>query len=441
MRGLAMVAGLLIAASGVRAEKPVLLTMDQAQEMALTHNQMLAAARAGVDRAKAMKMQTWAGYLPSVRISEGVMRSNDAVNAFGFRLKQERFTQADFAIGTLNHPAAITHFQTRIEVKQPLFNGGQAFYGRRQAGAGVKGAASALDQGIAQVRFETARAYWGVVLAREALMAVQYGLETAQAHARAAEVRHKEDVADWADVLAAQVRVAELQGEGVAAQNRLDEAMDGLALVMGMEMGARLYPSEELIRRPLGNDLDALVAHARQTRPDLLAAKVQAVAAQSGVGVARAALLPHLNAFAEATLDSDEMFARKGESWTVGAMLTWDVFSGGKSFGALREARAQAEAARALAAFKASDVVREVRAAFRDARAADARVEIADRALAHSEEHLRIVQLQYGQGLATSVDLLMAESELRRVRVQKAIALYELNVGLAKIAFVSGIKK
>ena len=111
----------------VWAAQPVVLTLNQAQETALAHNQMLKAARAGVDQARAVKLQTWSGYLPSISVSEGVTRSNDAVHAFGVKLKQERFSQADFAVSALNYPQEITNFQTKLEVTQPLFNGGQAF--------------------------------------------------------------------------------------------------------------------------------------------------------------------------------------------------------------------------------------------------------------------------------------------------------------------------
>jgi outer membrane protein TolC len=149
-------------------------------------------------------------------------------------------------------------------------------------------------------------------------------------------------------------------------------------------------------------------------------------------------MIPHVNAFAEVALDTDEMFKRKGESWTAGAVLTWDLFSGGKSIGAVREAKSAHEGARAMAAFKASDVVREVRVAFRNAGAANAQVDISEDGLKHAEERLRITQLQYQEGLATSIDLLTAESELRRARVRRLQALHALNVGLAALEHAVG---
>ena len=422
------------------ARKPVVLSLLNAQAVAVDGNSMLKAARAEVDRARAMKLQTWAGHLPSVRLSEGAIRSNDAVNAFGFRLKQERFTQADFSVNVLNHPAALTNFQTKLEVRQPIFNGGQALYGRRQAAEGVHAATAELRRRESEVRFRTAEAYWSLLLAREGLLAVRQGLETARAHEAAAEARYREETAPLSDLLAARVRVAELRGEEITATNRVSDAIDGLGLVMGLEIGAEVLPADSLDRPEVRADLTDLISRAVRSRPDLAAVRHRVKAARQGVGAARAAYLPHLNAFLDVTLDSDEIFQRRGESWMAGAVVTWDLFSGLRSIGATRAARAEAAGAEAMAAFRESDVVREVRQTYRGVTAADARVDVAGEALIQAEERLRITQLQYREGLATAADLLAAEAELTQARVRRLEALYALNVGLAKLTFVVGEK-
>lgn len=185
-------------------------------------------------------------------------------------------------------------------------------------------------------------------------------------------------------------------------------------------------------------DLNSLLRLAQENRPDLQAAKHRAKAAGYQVGVARSAMLPKLNAFANLALNSQDMFKREGESWVVGGQVTWDVFSGGQTIGKVREAKAGKVGARAMVAFKQADVTREVRAAYREVRSANLQVDVAQGAVGHAEERLRISQLQYREGLATSLDLLTAESELRRARVQLLRAFYELNMGLAELELTVG---
>lgn len=438
--GLAVAALLLTTGAQAQTDKPVSLTLTRAQTLAVEGNVMLRAARSGIDGARARKLQTLAGRLPSLTVSEGAMRSNDAVNAFGFRLKQERFTQADFAIDALNYPDAITNYQTRLEIRQPIFNGGQAIFQRAQAEAGVRASQSDLRRAEDEVRFRTAEAYWGVVLAHEALEAVRAGMATAESNAAATEVRYREETAPLSDLLAAKVRVAELRQEEIDAQNRVSQATDGLTLVMGMSVDARVVISDALDHRELDLDLDGLVAAALENRPDLKAVRHRVKAAEKGIGAARASYLPHLNAFAELNLDTDEAFSRKGESWTAGAMLTWNIFSGMQTIGAVRAARAAAAGAQAQASFREEEILREVRQAYREVLAADAQVDVAEDAMRQAEERLRITQLLYREGLATATDLLGAEAGQTRSKVRRLQALHALNVGLARLDFTVGAR-
>ena len=421
------------------AESRVVLSLMEAQEQALQGNQMLNLARAGVDQARAARLQSRAGFLPSFTVSEQALRSNDAVNAFGFKLKQENFAQTDFAIDALNRPAAATDFQTTFQIQQPVFNGGQALYGRRQAGAGVRAAAAQLVRGQQEVVLHTAVAYWGLVLARGALQAVQQGLETARAHVAVAQAHYEQQTVPLTDLLAAQVRVAELRNEEITAANRVAAAADGLSLVLGLDSQIEVVPADSLEGRRVGVSLEELVA-AGQQRPDLMAMKHQAAAARHGVKVARAAHLPHLNGFVRVDLDADAPFARQGESWTVGALVTWNLFAGFRTIGAVQQAKAQVAQAEARTAFLQGQTEREVRQACRQVEAAHTQIEVAAGAVEQAEERLRISRLQYQEGLVTGADLLDAETVLTQALIRRLQALHALNVGVAQLEFAAGVR-
>ena len=429
--------GLVLSVS-VGAEEMRVVSLAEAQRYAVENNHMLRISESQVAQAQAKKTQTWAGHLPLVKLTESGIRTNDAVHAFGMRLKQERFTQADFAIAALNDPAPITNFQTQLEIHQPLFLGGETIYGRKAASSGVKSSEAQLIRQEQLVRFETARAYWGAVLAQEALRAVRMGLETAQQHATQAAVRYREETADMADVLAARVRVSELEGEVLQASNEVANAQDNLLLVMGLDFDVSLTLTDSLMRKPVPTHLDLLLGLAGNNRPDLQASYWQKKAAQYGVGVARSKYLPQVNAFATFSFDSADLLKREGESWLVGGQVSWAIFSGGQTIGKVREAKAAFLGAQAALAYKQADVTREVRASYRNVMAANAQVDIAQRTVEHSEERLRIVQLQYREGLSTSLDVLTAESDLRRTRVQLLRALHVLNLGVSELELSVG---
>ncbi|NKB71508.1 MAG: hypothetical protein GKR89_30925 [Candidatus Latescibacteria bacterium] len=427
----------LVLVGPVQSQQTLSLSLEQARQRALAGNLLLEVARSEVERARALQVQALAGRLPQVRLSERALRSNDAVDAFGFKLKQESFTEADFAVGRLNKPAAVTDFQTRLEINQPLV-GGQALYGRQQANAVLAVATSHLQRQEQEIVHRATTAYWGLVLAREELKAVRQGLATAQKLAALTQAHYQQQTVARTDLLAAQMRVAELAGEEIAAVNRIGQANDGLSLVLGLGSAVQLVPLDSLGRRPPLVDLSELVVRARQMRPDLKALQYQVEAARRGIQIEQAAYLPQLNAFARMDLDADQAFARQGESWMVGAVLQWDLFAGMSRVGAVRQAKARWDQARTQDTYLQQQIERQVRQAVRGVAAAKRQIEVGRQAVGHAREGVRISQLQYTEGLITATDLLSAETGLTRARIRHLQALYELEVELGQLAFAVG---
>jgi outer membrane protein len=431
----------LLTLSGVgplQAQQTITLSLVQARERAVEHNAELALAQREVDMAAAARLEAWSGYLPHLALSQQVLRSNDAVSAFGFKLKQESFTQADFAIGSLNKPEAITDFQTALEARQRLFGGGRTVYGHQMANAALAATQAQLARRRQQVMQRTEQAYWGLVLAREKAGVARRGVEAAQALAAVVQARYKAEAAPRVDVLAAQVRVAERQDEELAALDLAADASDELGLALGAAAGLEFVPTDSLYSRPAIYDLPVLLARALTSRPDLKAMRYQSKAATKGVRLAQAAYLPQVDAFARMALDADKAWARQGESWTVGAVLRWDLFAGLHSAGAIKQAKARQGQAQVKADHLAGEIDRQVRRSWRALVSSQRRVEIGQGALDQANERLRIVQRQYGQGMLNAASVLDAETSLNRARFRLLQALYAQNVASGQLELALG---
>jgi outer membrane protein TolC len=94
------------------AQEP--LTLRQAINQALGQSPEAAIARAGNLDAKSAASMARAQRLPQLGFTEDISRGNDPVYAFGTRLRQRQFTQADFALNARNIPQPIGDFSTRF---------------------------------------------------------------------------------------------------------------------------------------------------------------------------------------------------------------------------------------------------------------------------------------------------------------------------------------
>ncbi|MGE5443175.1 MAG: TolC family protein, partial [Ignavibacteriales bacterium] len=59
--------------------------------------------------------------LPKISLEEGFVRTDNPTNVFSIKLNQERFSQSDFQISSLNNPSPINNFQTFLSFEQPIF--------------------------------------------------------------------------------------------------------------------------------------------------------------------------------------------------------------------------------------------------------------------------------------------------------------------------------
>ena len=405
---------------------------------ALKASPRILAAESGVRQAQGMKLASLAGNLPHLSLSEIFNRGNDPVFAFGSKLRQAGFTAADFDLPRLNEPAAITNYATRIVIEQPIFNGGQSYYGRKSAKAALSAARHSADFTREQTIFEVRRAYYSVILARENLVVIDAALAAARSHRHQAGQRLSAGMATRADELKASVRVSELEQQWIKAENSITVAVEYLKLAAGWREEKPLSPAEKLSEPRFDIGLDSLKAFALAHHGNLAAAGSAADGAEYAARAAWGEVIPHLNAFFQYQSDGMRVFGEDGDNWMVGVAADWKIFSGFGSIGKIKSQQARREKTRYEESLMRHKVEVEVRQAYLDAGAAGKMIGVARQATEQAEESLRILENQYREGLATITDLLDTELAATNSRLSYVQALYGYNLALARVSLVTG---
>ena len=413
--------------------QPLVLSLAEAVTLAEEHAHAAAVSASMVDEAAARRHQARAGHLPTVSVTQEVIRTDDAVAAFGTRLRQERFTAQDLDLERLNRPDALTGVRTVLEVNQPLFTSGSSLYKRRAAHAGEAASVAMARRTSEEIRLQAATAYWGLVLAAEARDVAEAALSAARQHAMDAEVGWQVGTVSRSDRLATELRVAELESDDIDAEAGILRAADALTLILGCDTEVVVTTADSLA---INVSPPPLAAGA--IRSDLLALGWQQQAAEHQARVERAASLPQVGAFARVAADGRSLFGADGTSWMAGAVLRWDLFSGFAARGSVEAARARVHRSEAEQRWLTARIVREIREAERTLAAAAKRVEVADAAVRHADEQLRIVRAESDQGVSSVSSRLDAEAAWRGANLRHLQALYDLRLGEAHLLFATG---
>lgn len=409
----------------VHAQTPdtLALSAQDAVERAQEQNYQVQTAAAETDAAQAGARQTLATFLPQVSVSENATSTTDPLNAFGFLLKQETVREADFAPNALNNPDRIENYTTQVTVQQPVLNL-DGLFERRAATRQAQAAELGTQRTAEMVQFQVRRQYYGLVLARERESVIAAALEAARSNQSRAEDLLDQGMITQADVLAARVRVLELEADQTEVQAAVEDASDQLRYLLGMEEKTRIAPTDDLpdpIETPSQVDVQTVNAE----RSDMRALRSRRAAAEQRVRAARAAFLPTVNAEGGYEWNDTTPFGTQGQGWTVGVSLQWNIFRGFQQIGGMQRAQANERASNLAVRDQRLQNEVEIESALRALDTSGERVEQTEAVVEQARESFRLRSDRFEQGLESTTDLLQAEAQLAESRLAALQAQYK----------------
>jgi outer membrane protein len=395
-------------------------------EMRAIENQLLAQeADVGIARSALM---------PKIGFEERATRTNNPPTSFMMKLNQGRFSQSDFEINSLNNPQPTTDLQSLLTVEQPLFDA-KAFLGLKMA----KQERAAQEESyyrkkeelalkIAQVYLQTHTAKGNVEVARKAL-------EDAQEHLRTVEVRFKNGLGLYSDILRAKTTITSAEQHLISAEKNVAVAKKMLGFLLGSY--DPLDITDQTISIPL-MPLD-YYAEASLVRRDLKALKMRFDNARNKVKLAESRYLPTLHLGGTYQLnDHNRLFGSEGESWLVSGVLRWDLFDGTnrefertKAFHKVKETEEQLKGLSHLVSFKINEAYLTVEEARKNA-------ELAEAALKTAEEGQRLVKSRYENSLSPLVDFLDVQTHLNQARANRVAKENDYLFAVINLGFESG---
>ena len=429
----------LFGSTGTALAGPPPLTLGEAMLLALKHNPGLKAAGMTVETAEADLAKARARFLPQVNFTESYTFSDNPTQVFMSKLNQRVFTSQDFVLNNLNNPNAYGNFRAGVSMFQPLFQAGEAYLGYQQASLGREMAAAYVLSVRQQVLFQVTRAYFGLQLSRETWRVKRQAQETASRHLKIAQARYRDGSVVKADVLSAEVHLARLIQEEMTAASQVQIAQSALGTVMGQaEAGNRNLAPAPQEPAPLPPQLDDLQQTAQGKRPDLKRLELAARVAQQEYQKARLNYLPRLKVMAEYDVDQRRLFGSNADSYTVMALLNFNLFNGLADLAKVRESRAKETQAREFKRDLEDRVRHQVTESILNLKTAHERLKVARAAVAHARESLRLIRLRYEEGLTILVDLLTGEDALQNAELGEVTALFDTYLAQAGLDLALG---
>jgi outer membrane protein len=287
--------------------------------------------------------------------------------------------------------------------------------------------------------------YWNWVRARLGVVVTEQAKAQAVAHLEDARALHDVGTASRADVLRAESAVASADLALARARGSEARLADRLRTVARLPRNQPLEIGDGLTDRPGARSpsVDVLLADAYHARPELRSMQLLADAERARGTAIRAAAYPRLNGFATQTQanPNQRMFPQRAEfdsSWQAGVGISWGLSGIASALASGRAADARADAIDEDQLALRDTIRQDVVEAAESIREADTSLGTTAQGLVAAEESHRVRRELFRAGRATAAEMVDAETELTRARLDAVQARIDRRVAEVRLAEAVG---
>ncbi|AFL67979.1 TolC family protein [Sulfurospirillum barnesii] len=290
-----------------------------------------------------------ASSLGSLDLSHNLLRSNDALNIFGYKLqsREARFTDFGFRQldmsnpnydakpSDLNEPPSRNHFSTQLTYSLPLYSGGKISYYKKITKALHHLSTLTREETSLQKQYEVKKTFYDIALVKDYITDLAFIEKTMQKLYTKAAALREEGYAKKVDLLEIETRLAEVGRHYESA--KANEAMlyHYLSFLLDETVSEIITPTIETLSFEIHEE--AILndnIRVKQAAQNLEISKMN-------IALEESAYYPQIGAFVQyGSADNHWMndFS-KNDAYTVGVQIKWNLFNGGADKANVEKAR------------------------------------------------------------------------------------------------------
>lgn len=327
---------------------------------------------------------------------------------------------------------------------QPLFTGFSLLNQYKIASAGLN-AAKINEKLIRQaVVFEAKNIYFSLLKAQKLMGISSEAVTQLEAHERVAKNFYEVGMTPLNDLLKAQVELANVRQDLIIAQNNLEIARSNFNLLLRRHINASVELHDVLDYTSFEKGIDYCLETAMQNRLEQKAADLETEISEKELKLSKKDYYPSIslqgnyyNRGTEPDLNGDNGISDP-DSWDVLAVATWNFWEWGKTGYGVKEKMSRLAQAQYHKTEISDNIRLNVKQAYLKTREAEKNIITVKKAVEQAKENFRISEERYKEQMATSTDVLDAQTLLSRTMTNYYSALYDFKISKAYLYWTMG---
>jgi outer membrane protein TolC len=416
-------------ADRIAAQEKLSLTIDQAIGIGLQNSKILHSSFMKVKSSESKVKEVNALRLPSLKLNAGYRRLSE-VDPFIINTPFGSFPIA---------PGIFDNYSFQLSLFQPLFTGFR-LAGNVNLNEELSNATTEeFNKDRNELFFNIKNSYWGVYKAIQFKKVMDETVEQIRAHVEDAKNLEKAGMLTKNDILKIEVQLSNVLYQQVDAENAVKLSIVALNNILGIPLSTQIeIASTANLNEYRLDELSKLIDIAVEKRPELKAAGSRIRAGEAGVTLAKSSWYPQVSLYAnyyyskpnQRILPTQNRF---DGTWDAGINLSMNVWDWLTTKHQTDQAETQlAQAVDGLGIIK-DGITLEVTQNYLSVNQAKRKIDIAKLSVGQAEENLRVTTQKFKNGLATSSDLIDAETALISSKTNYTTSIVDYELAKAKL--------
>jgi len=421
----------MIGGPALGGEEERVLSLKEAVEMALKRSASIHSAREGMKGADYLRRAALTDFLPTLRTEYGFTYLDQApyyISATGIRA----------TVGTRSN------YSWTTGLDQPLFRGGALYWSYRLAQLGVDLSKVSWELVRQDLILQVKGAYFTILKAEKIRQVAVQALQQLESQLKVSRAFYDVGIIPKNDLLQTQVQMAQARQNLTSAEVELAIAKASFNTLLRRDVGMEVRIEDILAYRPMEVPFEECLEKARRSRPELRETELNVKSAEKEVRLARSEYFPSVNlSFNYERVGDDPGVSgsrfEDEDGWTFMATARYTFWQWGKKRQLVREKETRLVQAEDARVQLEDSVSLEVKDAYLRLREARDKIGVAEVAIEQAEENFRMNQERFKEQVATSTDVLDAQTLLTQARSNYFNALSDYNIAWARLDRAMGI--
>jgi outer membrane protein len=403
------------------------LTLNESIGVALKNNPAVIAAQKKLDAAGAKLNQAVGAFFPTIKLNGNYtdLHSDPQVMQVIYN-----GTAQTFSISSANTSKTLTATLSQPMLQTGLFPGFKIAERYRDA------AAQDLQKTIRDTSYDVTSAYFGMLSADKLAKVAEDSLALANSHLNQVQAMLDSGVATKADLLRAEVQVANSELALTRARNNFELAKDSFNNVLGNKIDEPVTVAEvPPAAIPALPDYQTLLKSAYDNRPDWKGFIYSKNIAEENLALAKTAYFPTINLSGQTgnQITDYSGFESNINSWSITGTVAWTIFDGLGIQNRVSEAAANLDVQRANEDQIRNGIALDVRNAYLNLKSVIETLSSAKKAVDFAEENYKVSSLRFASGVGTNIEVIDAQVAFTQAKTDFLNATFGLEIAKARI--------